>query len=78
MFNIGGVARFGLQSPHESGRLLGKLIDVIQAVEEFLDLRVIQGMQEAADVQLREVEGHKSMVADSGYRISVTCSLKVD
>ena len=65
MVNVGGIAGFGLQAPDEAGRLLSQRVDVIQSVHEFLDLGMVHGMQQPSHVQLGEVKGHKSIVAET-------------
>jgi hypothetical protein len=43
--------------------LIGQRVDMIQAVHEFLDLGMVQGMENPADIQLGKVKGHETMVA---------------
>ena len=61
--DIGGVSAPGLQSPDEAGRLVGQPVYVIQPIDKFPDLGMVGRMEEPPDVQLGEVEGHASIVA---------------
>ncbi len=52
-----------MQAPHRAGRLFGQPVDVIQPIDKFPDLGVVERMEEPPDVQLGEVEVHASIVA---------------
>ena len=70
MLRVGSIAGCGLESPNESLGAFGERIDAIEPVHEFSDLRVIQRMQKAPDIQLRDMKLHKetSIVLQGSHR----------
>ncbi len=55
MLDIRRVARAGLQTPDESFRLFGELVDGIQSIDEVPDARIVEGVNESGEVQFREI-----------------------
>ncbi len=52
-----GVAAFVLEPPDKAGTLFGECVDAIEIVDELGDARVVDRMEETADVDLGEVHG---------------------
>lgn len=70
MLHIGCVAGVRLQTPDEAGPLVGHRVDMMQAVDKFPDLGMVDRMEESPNVHLSEVVVHSSILAETKLNVA--------
>lgn len=67
-----------MESPDEAGRRVGDGVDGIELGDEAGDFRIIDRSNEAADVDLREVEGHGGRILRGNHADDKEESLEME
>jgi hypothetical protein len=64
--DVGSVPGFRFEPPDKAGGRIGDGIDGVELRNETRDLRVVNGSNQASDIDLRELEGHGELLGGIG------------